>query len=886
MSVIREWLRRLWGTFRKAPADAVMEEELRLHLEMVRDDLQRGGLAPEEALRQARLQAGRVAQVMEQRRDQRGLPWLEDLLKDTRFGARMLRRAPLVTAVALLTLTLAIGANSAIFSLVDPLLFRDLPVRDPASLVQFTFQYPRDPPLNMFSLANYELYRDHNSVFSDMFGLAPLTTASRTGEDPIGAEVVTGNLFQALGVRPALGRVLESSDDRQGAAPVAVVSWQYWKNRFNGDERVLGSTIDIEDNRVPAPMHVTVIGVAEPGFSGLVVGYRPDVWISLSAVPDAMRSKASLALGARLKPDASIEQARAEMRVLDRSRIDELAQRDPQWRSVAIDVKPARTGLDTPLQQQFGGPLLLLMTMVGGVLLLACVNIGTLLLARGAARQHEMAVRACLGAGRFRIVRQVLTESLLLAAMGGILGVVAARFCATMLMRIMISGTRSPGPAPSLDFPLDARVLTFTVAVTMLSALLFGLVPAIAAFVSAPATTLRQSGAAQPRSRRVFGNALVVAQVAISLALLSVSQLSIAHLRHLRDRSLGFDRKDVLLVSVNTSRAQSRAQLLALYRDIVPRLQSIAGVRAVAASGTTPIAPGAASRFLQAEGFDEPARERRRVSLNGVSPNYFATFGTPLLAGRDFRDADFEEPRRIIVNQALARRYFAGRDPIGRHVWLENERDPYEIVGVAGDAKYQDIRLVPPPTVYFFAPMSRGSTTLSLRTDVNPTAVAVDARRIVNEVLGPDSVRRVTTLADQVDAAVVPERLMAILAGFFGAAAALLAAIGLYALVAYTVARRTKEIGIRMALGATRGDVTRMMLRSGLMLVAAGFVVGVPIAFWGTRFAASAIGGLTGGGVPPVATAVVAMLVVAALAAVMPALRATRVDPVIALRSE
>src|SRR5438874_9771200 len=318
MSVIREWLRRLSGTFRRTPEDAVMEEELRRHLEMVADDLQRRGLTPEEALRQARLQGGGVAQAMEQRRDQRGLPWLEDVLKDARFGARMLRRAPLVTGVTLLTLTLAIGANSAIFSLVDPLLFRDLPVHDPANLVQFTFQYPGDPPLNMFGFANYERYRDGNHVFSDLFGLAPLTTESRMGEDPIGAEVVTGNFFQALGVRPALGRVLMASDDRQDAAPVAVVSWQYWKSRFNGDQRVLGSAIEIEDTRVPAPIHATVIGIAERGFSGIVVAYRPDVWISFSAVPAAMRSRAGLALAARLKAGASIEQARAEMRVLDR----------------------------------------------------------------------------------------------------------------------------------------------------------------------------------------------------------------------------------------------------------------------------------------------------------------------------------------------------------------------------------------------------------------------------------------------------------------------------------------------------------------------------------------------------------------------------------------
>ena len=295
----------------------------------------------------------------------------------------------------------------------------------------------------------------------------------------------------------------------------------------------------------------------------------------------------------------------------------------------------------------------------------------------------------------------------------------------------------------------------------------------------------------------------------------------------------------MLLVSVNTSRAQSRAQQAALYRDLVPRLQAIPGVLAVAASSTTPIAPGAASRFLTAEGFDEPTRERRRVSLNWVSPNYFATYGTPLVAGRDFRDADPDETRRVIVNQALARRYFAGRDPVGRRVWLENDRDPYEIVGVAGDAKYQDIRLVAPPIVYFFATMSSGSTTLSVRTDVNPLAVAADARRIVSDVVGPDSVRRVTTLVDQVDAAIVPERLMAILGGFFGATGALLAAIGLYGLLAFTVARRTKEIGIRMALGAEPAAVVRFVMSDVAALICIGLLLGAAGGLWLTRFVAA-----------------------------------------------
>jgi hypothetical protein len=352
MGAIREWWCRLRDTFRKTPEDADMEEELRLHLEMATEVLQRRGLPRDEANREARLQAGGIAQAMERRRDQRGLPWLEDVFQDLRFGARTMRRNPMFTAVALVTLALASGANTAIFSLVDPLLFRDLPVRDPGSLVQFTSQSPGDPPLNNFSLAHYQRYRDRNTVFSDMFGVAPLVTEPRPGEDPMNAEVVTGNFFQTLGLRPALGRLLDPSDDRPDAAPAAIVSWRYWNERFNGDPRVLGVPIDLEDRRVPVPLHATVVGVAERGFSGLVVGYRPDVWISLSSIPNAIRSRAGLALVARLKPQASIEQARAEMRVLDPDRIDELARRDAQWRSAVIDVTPARTGLDTPLQQR------------------------------------------------------------------------------------------------------------------------------------------------------------------------------------------------------------------------------------------------------------------------------------------------------------------------------------------------------------------------------------------------------------------------------------------------------------------------------------------------------------------------------------------------------
>jgi predicted permease len=888
MSVLREWLRRLWGTFRKAPHDhdGEMEEELRLHVDMITDELKRRGLSSEDAACQARLQAGGIAQAMEQRRDQRGLRWLEDLIQDLRYGVRTLRRAPVFTAVTIATLTLAIGANTAAFSLVDPLLFRGLPVRDPGSLVQFTYRYPGDPPLNVFSLEDYAQYRDRSTVFSDMVGLAPLRTESSAGREPIGAWVVTGNFFHALGVRPALGRVLDVSDDTPGGAPIAIVSWRYWQAQF-GEERALGAIVDINDRRLPGPVHATVVGVAEPEFSGVTVSMRQDVWVSLGAIPTAMRSRAGVGLLARLKPGASIAQARAEMRVLDQSRIDGLAQRDPQWRHVAIDVTSARAGLSTPLTDQFGGPLSLLMAIVGILLLLAGANIGGLLLARGAARQHEMAVRVSLGAGRLRMVRQVLTESLLLASIGGALGLVGARFGATILMRIMTSGTQSLGPPSRLEIPLDARVLLFTIGVTMLAALVFGLAPAIAAFVSAPASALRQGGGSQTKSRRVFGNGLVVAQVALSLALVSVGQLYIAHLGALRDQSLGFDRRGVLLVSVNASAgARSREAASVRYDEALMRLRALPGVRSVAASAMIPLSGAAGSRFARVAGYEEPQAHKRRCSLNSVSPGYFATYGTPILAGRDFRDSDAHAPRLVIVNQTMALRYFAGRDPIGQPVWLEGDPDPFEIIGLADDAKYQDPRIAAPPTIYLYAPVFAGSMELSLRAAVALSAVATEARRVLADVFGSGAVGRVTTLEEHVDASIVPERLIATLAGFFAMVGTALAAIGLYGLIAYSVTRRTHEFSIRMALGATRSSVLHMILRDALRLVAIGLVVGAPLAVWGKGVAATVLEGLASGGVTPIVLSAAGMIVVALIAALVPARRATRIEPVSALRAE
>ena len=888
MSLRRAWLRRLWATFARNPRDAEMEEELRYHLALATEELERNGLSPAEAARQARIQVGSVAGAMDRRRDQRGLPWLEDFVQDLRYGSRTLRRTPVFSVVAIVTLTLAIGANTAIFSILNVLLLRSLPVRDPGGLVQFSWLYPRDPPLNYFSLDNYVLYRDHNSVFTDLFGLARLTDSRSAGE-PVAGEIVTGNFFQALGVRAASGRVLESSDDRPGAAPVAIVSSGYWKRRFNGDARALGTVVTIEDPRIPMPIQAPVVGVAEPGFHGVTGGYQTDVWTSLAAMPEAMRSKAGLSLMARLKPGVSIEQAQQQMRALDRSRIEAFAARDPVWLSVQLDVKPAFAGLMTPLHDQFGRPVFILMLLLAVMLLLACANIGSMLLAKGASRQREMAIRVSLGAGRFRVARQVLTESLLLAVAGSVAGFIAAPVVAMFLMRTMAAGARALTAVPPPDIPLDRHVLLFAIAVTALSTILFGFIPALASYVGAPVRALTQTGGGPPSpAQRRAGGALVAAQVALSLTLLTVSWLYRAHLVELRDGSLGFDRNGMLLVSLDASATgYATDQLAERYKDLLMRFEQLPGVRSATVSGVTPISGAAGSRFITVPGFDEPRESRRRVFLNIVGPKFFETYRTALVAGRDFEPADERGSRATIVNETMARHYFPAGDPLGREVSVEGFGAPYRIIGVVADAKYQEVRTSAPPTMYFvYRPRPGTPSEFALRTNVGPASIAAGVQRAVDEAMKGARIRKVTTLSDQVNAAIVPERLLAMLSGFFGVLGALLAAMGLYGLIAYTVARRTREIGVRMALGATSGDVSRMVLGHALKLVGAGLVAGIPAALWGQRVASTMLENMPAGGWWPMLLAAAGMMAVTLVAAAIPARRATRVSPVTALRAE
>jgi putative ABC transport system permease protein len=896
LATLREYVSRLRGALRPRRSDLDLQEELRVHLEMAADDARRGGHSIQTAARTANLQSGVVAQAMEELRDQRGLPWLADLAQDVRYGWRGLVRNRGVSAVVVLSLALGVGANTAIFSLINTLMWRRLPVRAPEQLVELLSQYPGEPRVNGFAWKYYEHIRDRNHVFSDLIGSSPARfQVSGDGLDAESAagEYVVGSFFPALGVQPAAGRLLGPEDDQLGGthAAVAVVSWSFWRSRFELDPTIVGRRIRV--NGVPA----VVVGVGPRGFFGLQPGSRTDVWVptAMEAMIQRPSRRATGELGlnlmGRLKPHASIQEARAEMSVLDQWRVDEIGKRsnDPALRRLKIYVEPAGAGFSL-VREELSKPLLILMALVGLLLATACTNVASILLARGAARQPEMALRVSLGAGSWRLVRQVLTESWLLSWAGSLLGVFLAYFGVGALVRVLASGrplVGLPGPM-EIQVQADVHVLLFTAGVASLTGMLFGLAPAWQASSLGSAWPRARGGVRGPKARRMFGKGLVVAQVGLSVVLLSAAGLFVRHLSTLRDLNLGFQREAVLLVTLHPhDSGYDRPRLLESYRELLGRLEAAPGVRSATVCAITPISGAGEGRLARLEGFQERPGDRRYLAVNRVGPKYFETFGTPLVAGRDFTFQDAGRPPVAIVNQAVARHYFHDGSPLGRRVAFDGEAQSYEIVGVVGDAKYADLHEPVPHTIYLDA-FQGGSVPwrLAIRTSVPPTAVAGDVRRAVREVLRVVRVDGVTTLANQVDASIVPERLIAMLSGLFGGLGATLAAIGLYGALAYGVARRTNEIGTRIALGATQRDIAQMVLKRATGMVSAGLLVGAPVAMWSLRLAAVMIPSRQAGTGFPVAFAVVAIVGVALLASYVPARRAARVQPMDALRHD
>ncbi|HEY8231566.1 MAG TPA: ABC transporter permease [Vicinamibacteria bacterium] len=884
---VRGWFVRLAGTLGGGASDRELAEELESHLQMHVEDGVRAGLQPEEARRQALVKLGGVAATAERYREQRGLPWIEVLLQDTRHGLRRLAANPVFTTVALLSLALGIGANTAIFSLVNAMFFRPLPIERPQELVSFQNKARAGWGFLVFSYPNYKDLRDRNDVLAGLvaYRFAPLSVSHDGVSSKMWGYVVSGNYFDVLGVRASVGRMLSPDDDRlPGGHPVTVVSHRYWRQSYGADPSVVGRTLNVNGRAF------TVIGVAPEGFFGTQLGIAPDFWfpaamqaeIEMGSAWLEARDVEILMLQGRLKPGVSLAAAEAALNdvalQLEREHPDV-----NEGKRIGL-TPPGLAG--TPFRRSAISFAAILMAVVAFALLLASTNLANLLLARVQERRAEIALRLSLGASRGRLVRQLMTESMLLAGVGGLIGVLLA----AGLLRLL-AGVELPIDFPFLlELRLDYRVLGFTAAVAVLTGVAFGLLPALQTTSVNLYSTVKADSAVGGARRSWLKNGLIVFQVALSLVLLTGGGLMLRALHRAQTLEIGLDPRNAVELSFDLRlQGYDATGAREFRRRVLERVRSLPGVQA---AGTIDLAPidlhfGRSPVFVEGR-TPERITNAPRAMASRISPGYLDAMGVRLLRGRDFSEHDDEKaPRVAIVNETFARGFWPGQDAIGKRFRQGSALSPLmEVVGVVEDGKYSSLAESAQP--YVCRPVEQayaGATSLIVRTASDPQASVAALRQEVQR-LDPGMPLSARLLTDKMAVPLLPARVAAVVLGGFGLVALALAAIGIYGVMSCAVAARTREIGIRIALGADAGNVLRQTLRQGITLALVGVASGASAALGLARLMRSLLFGVSTSD-PSIYVGVAALLLTAALlACYVPARRATQVDPVIALRCE
>jgi predicted permease len=877
-----DFLHRVRAIFRRSAVERELDDELRFHLDQQIEKYVKAGLSREEAARRARLEFGGLEQTKEEYRDSLGISFLETTAQDLRYAVRTMRRSPGFTTVAVLLLALGIGANTAIFSMIDALMLRWLPVQNPQELVQVKLG---DSGIDALSYPIIRALAERRDIFS---GVAGFSSSSFNVGDPgsivkVPGALVSGGYYETFGLTPVAGRLIERADDEPGAPPVAVLSYGYWENQYGHREDIPGRTILV--NGVP----VTVIGVSSPGFVGADVGSIADITMPLASLPQISPASADL-LGAgnfwpraiaRPSAGVSIPQATTRLASIWPQISEQLvpaywpAAQRKSLMSAVFRLSPAGSGY-TILREMYKKPLFVLMAVVGLVLAIACANVASLLLARATARKREIAVRLAIGAGRARIAQQFLAESMLLSLIGACGGIALAWISGRFLIRIISTGTFKV----SFDLTPNWHILGFTALVAIGTSVLSGLAPVFQSAEWGPASALKDD-ARSGRSRSRLLSSLVVVEVSLSLVLLIAAGLFVRTLMNLEALDPGFKRDGISLVDFEGRRT-------ALPQDLQSEIQRIPGVISASVSTHTPLSRAIWSEPAVPAG--QPLPERDNAFFVGAGPAFFKTMGISVLSGREFDDQDsLNHPAVAVINEEFARRHFLNRNPIGEHLSakVRGHLRELEIIGLVKNTNSRALRASPPPTVYVSYAQLPGDfpTTLEVRTNGATGQMSASIRKVLESRLPNDAID-IHSLSEQVEATMVQERMMATLAGGFGVLALILACVGLYGLLSYGVEQRTKEIGIRMALGAQRWNLILSVLGGAVRLVAVGSLLGLPAVWGASRWIASMLFNVRPTDSPTIAGSILLLLVSAVVAAFLPAWRASRVDPMNAIRHD